>query len=328
MSAADPTVWLLISSVDRDALSKGPAFSTLASLGGQFIDHVYAPGVLVSFPSATNATRAALRCHPDLARNAPGGAVPAMALDVAGDVKGLSGIVSEMPENTVSVTQTIAKRLSGEPLEFMPGQAVLLDDGREVATQVVNVNSHNMGWALPTLSTGAPSYVRRTEPAVVNIQMGKPERTTFFRLPWKLFFFLGFVFFGLLAAYQITQTVLEEIRSESTPQTGEAEAEVIENEPIELVEGVEDLVPVYSPIPQGYGTVVVQTVPSKAKIFLNDELVGETSPVVLENKSNKESYKLTVQGKGYETYTSIFNVEANQRKVLDVRLAKQIPKKW
>jgi hypothetical protein len=75
-------------------------------------------------------------------------------------------------------------------------------------------------------------------------------------------------------------------------------------------------------VPLGYGAVVIQVDPRDARIFVDDILVAKKSPVTLQDRSNRDVYKLVVKRKGYKTYTKIFNVEADRRLVLNVMMEK------
>lgn len=81
--------------------------------------------------------------------------------------------------------------------------------------------------------------------------------------------------------------------------------------------------PTATPPPLGYGDVVIQTDPIDAKIFLNDRLISEISPLTLKKQSNQKVYKLTILKDGYEPFTKLFNVEANRSMTIVARLKKQ-----
>ncbi|HLG20394.1 MAG TPA: PEGA domain-containing protein [Bdellovibrionota bacterium] len=323
MGKQDLAAWVLFYGVDRNTFARIPALSLCAGYSGQMLDDAEAPGTLMGFPNAVQAARAALRCHPELMRALPEGSVPPMVIDTSGDSKRMATVAFGMPAGTIAVTENIARWLAGEPLELLPGPRIRMEGERDVPVRILNLSSHNMGWALPTIPTAfppsSPPYLRRTEPAVINIQMA-PKRS-WPKIPWRILFILaiGVVFvFGALASARLLTRRLRAAR------TGSPEPQAQTSSEISFVEAIPTPTP--TPIPLGFGTVVIQTTPPAAKVYLNDELVGKKSPVVLSQKSNQETYKLTVEAKGYDTHTSLFNVDADQRKVIDIRLAKQVPK--
>ncbi len=127
--------------------------------------------------------------------------------------------------------------------------------------------------------------------------------------PFRLVFLLTFLGIAFLFASIMVHKFLPPGKSNPAPTV---EKKIITAKPR----------PTEKPIPLGYGTVIVQTEPPDAEIYINHERISSKSPAKLEKQSNQESYELLVQRPGFEPYTKIYNVEADQRMVIHVRLEK------
>jgi hypothetical protein len=312
----DPKSW---------ALSAGPSIVNV--LGGRMEDRIYVPGVLLSFPNVRSAARAALRLNQEYSRTTDRALIPPMAIDSGTDPAFLPAVTFDTQAGSVVVTQDAERFLASEPVEMLPGPMVPREGKGDLPTRLLPASSHNLGWALPSLDTGKPDHrYLRAEPAVVNIQMEPRRRPRLpFFIPFKLIFLMAFAGVALLFAYVMVQalhppktgeesTAEEPATSTVTTQEPASEARAREAREVPVLKATE------IPIPPGFGAVVIQTEPPDAKIYVNEELVGSKSPVKLEKQSNQEAYKLTVTRKGYDPYMKIYNVEADQRMVIHVRL--------
>ncbi|MFH1017867.1 MAG: PEGA domain-containing protein [Pseudomonadota bacterium] len=136
------------------------------------------------------------------------------------------------------------------------------------------------------------------------------------QFPFKIFFLLAFGAIAFLFVFIMTKALVPS--KEAQPGgllVKEKQAVVVTPRPTE------------TPLPLGYGTVIIQTEPADAKIYVNEALISSKSPAKLERQSNQGAYRLAVERRGYEPYTKIYNVEANQRMIIHVRLQKSPPTK-
>jgi hypothetical protein len=334
MSNGALQAWLFIKGMRPETWVVSPGPEVIQSLGGQLYDRIFVPGLLFSFPTVKAATQAALRCHSYLSPMFQQTGIPPMAVDIGPRPKLLPLLVFESQANSVVVTQDAMKYLASEPLEVLPGPDTLLETGETIKTKLLAASSLNIGWSLPTLAMDAQTptapYLRRTEPAVINIQMAPAKRLDFgFPIPWKMIFIFGFAGFLLLGAYLVTASLAKKVAPRKTSETA-ALPQLPDPSltPLSLEHARIDTkgvfgAPTATPIPPGLGAVVIHTTPKDAKIVVNSRVVAMRSPVKLGELSNQDVWMLTVSRPGYRTYTQIFNVEANRETVLKVALEKE-----
>lgn len=115
---------------------------------------------------------------------------------------------------------------------------------------------------------------------------------------------------------------LDEVR-QNPNEAGESDLEpIILSEPQETTTITPSTQVKLEPIEPGFGTVVIQATPGSAWVYLDGEFVGKKSPIVLPKKSNQKTYQLTIKKAGYQPYMSLFNVQAEERKVISIALQK------
>lgn len=337
MSAGGLQAWLFIAGMKNETWVVSPGPGVIQPLGGQVYEKVYVPGLLITFPTAKAALQAALRCHTYLAPMFQDSGIPPMAIDVGAKPKTLPVLVFDRQARTIIGTQSAMKYLASEPLELIPGPDVPLEDGEVVKTRIVPVSSFNVGWSLPTVDVGEqgglPSYTKKSEPAIINIQMGAKRGFGLpFRVPWKAVIIFGLAGLLLLVGYQLMVSITENMPGVQKTKAARQVA-VIADDP-ESVGTPLDMdyarvntlgvlgVSTATPVPPGIGSVVIETTPKNAEIMVNEKVIAKSSPVKLEDQSNQDVLMLTVSKKGYETYTRVFNIEADKETILRVALKK------
>jgi hypothetical protein len=326
--------WLFIKGMKPETWVVSPGPGVIQSMGGQPYDRVFVPGLLFTFPTVKAATQAALRCHSYLAPMFQQIGIPPMAIDIGPRPKILPVLVFDQQAGTVIITQDAMKYLASEPLEVLPGPDTRLETGEILKTNLLPASSLNVGWSLPTLAVettaGGTPYVRRTEPAIINIQMGPKRETVLpFEIPWKMLVLCGIAGFLLLGAYLVTAALVGKVKPAKTAvfetPTESPDAALT---PLSLEHARVDTkgvfgAPTATPIPPGFGSVVIRTVPADAEIYVNHRLVAKRSPATLRDMSNQEVLMLNVSRQGYKDHMQIFNVEANRETVLKVALEKE-----
>ncbi len=327
MPSNGKSAWLFFRDLDLKEWARTPCGGEVQTLGGIPVQDAYVPGLLFRFEGAANAARAALRCHAELKRILGGGDVPPVVVDFGERPRTLPVIAHGLPANLIIVTDAALRFLAVEPLERAPGPMVGLETGETVRTELLGTGAHNLGWALPSLGfdQGRPLANRERPAPIINVHMEKPPQALSIvkSLPWKWAFAMMLVAVLLLGAYRALQLLVRGDRE--APTNTEALIPMVDadnqggEEAVELVPTPEVIV---TQAPEGFGTIVVQTKPTGAMIFLNGKYVGKGSPLTLEKKSNRETYTLTVKRSGYDVYTTLFNLEANERKLIDVQLTK------
>lgn len=332
MAHSNPAAWLLIAQLERAQWTLTAAPSTAAQLGGQLRDDVYTPGILLGFSQLAHAARAALRFQEDLRGANPDGQIPAIVLGGGSESPGLLSILSaDLPAGIVLVTSFFRKQLLGEPLEFVAGPSIHVEGQPPVATFVLRSTSYNMGWALPAVDLAARSApppsprpyapeFRKLEP-VINIHVEK-EKSAFSFLPVKFSIFLVIAFIGLIGAYRLAVRITRDVKI-----PGQAEAPASEGAPTDAAAAPAPTPTVVldylTPKPERFGSIIVETEPDNAMVFLNERFVGMASPVVVPQLKAEETHKLTVKAKGREPYTNFFNIDPDENRKIQVKLSKR-----
>ncbi len=353
MVALPSSVWLFFRDTDKARWARSAGGTIVAAHQGQFVEQIYVPGLLFRFTKTADALRAALRLQGEINWESIFGVSPAIVVDLAYDPKRLPVLGFSLPGGSILVTQNAAHMVAAEPIDLTLGPTIALEGGLSVQTHLIAPTTQNMGWALPVIDFVArPSRTGNTPP-VVMIEMKHSGMNWLRYVPWKLLTLLMGGGMALIFIYVSTLQVTKEMRRAARdveaaqpdpmdPRAGQISifkkfAKIFEKEaptptaPQEEAMAVvdvasptsDDIGAAATPIPLGFGTIVIETEPRDAKVFLNGKLVGKKSPVVLENQSNQNVYELKVSKNRYESYVNFFNVEADQKKVINVRLAKK-----
>jgi hypothetical protein len=322
MAGLDFAAWLFVQGIAREKWAMSPGPSIVAGYKGKQVDEIYVPGILLGFPSTKAAAKAAMRFHFDLAQMF-GNELPPMVIDSGGNPRNLPTIAYGRDPKLVILTSEAARQLAGEPIDLTAGPELNLEGMKGAKSKLMPPSEHNIGWALPAVQievkgaypqnaapsilsgTGAPEFSSSPQRPIEWPSTGKTLR---FSGAFLLLLFSGFFFWNRLAPSLKPQ--------EPPPQATEralSTQELLKPLPYFITP---------TPVPAGFGSVVIHYEPKNSKVFVDNQLLAKKSPITLDKESDQAVHKLIVEKKGYKTYTKIFNVEANQRLVLHVKLEK------
>jgi hypothetical protein len=321
MAGTDHSAWLFVQGIPREKWAMSPGPSIAASYKGKQIDEIYVPGILLGFPSVKAAARAAMRFHFDLAQMF-GSDLPPMVIDAGGNPRSLATIAHGREAKLVLLTPQAARELAGEPIELAPGPELNLEGMKGAKSHILPPTDQNIGWGLPSVPVevkGAYPDKETPELALHPASQGTPVSSVRISL-WKevsplLRALFAIALLGFAAHFfwqQVSPTLPKVVDSAPRP----------EELPTSSV-GIFTPLPFFStptPATSGIGSLVVVVHPSDAEVYVNERLAGKRSPVKLENRDSQEIAKLTIRKRGYKTHTRYFNVEADRRMVVEIRL--------
>jgi hypothetical protein len=248
-----------------------------------------------------------------------------MVIDSGGNPRLLPTIAYGREPRIVLVTPEAARQLAGEPIELVAGPDLKVEGMKGAKSKLLPPSEHNIGWALPTLQMevkgsypdkGGPSYPSNDDEPSRSSESApaQPSSSPFLLVLVVLLCVALSGFFVWKQLFQPSQTATAPALADTKTHTSSV--------------GLLTPLPYFitpTPAPIGFGSILIRSEPTDARIYVNDVLVGKKSPVKLEHQSNQEGYKLIVVRKNYKPYAMLFNVEPGHQVVMDVKLQKEDP---